>query len=32
VSDAAGGRAGRGDAEPALRFTLSGVELAAYDV
>jgi len=32
VSDAAGRRAGLGEAEPALRFTLSGVELAAYDV
>jgi len=32
VSDAAGRRAGLGEAEPALQFTLSGVELAAYDV
>jgi hypothetical protein len=27
-----GRSAGLGEAEPALRFTLSGVELAAYDV
>ena len=32
VNDAAGRRAGLGEAEPTLRFKLSGVELAAYDV